>query len=254
MNPASGAMVVPYCGPAPAPADLWSGWNLDPALLAVLGLVALAGSIGTGRAGRSQRGAFMFGWVMLAVAFVSPLCALASALFSARIAHHLVLVGVAAPALAWVLAAPARRAPPAGLAVAAHVAVFWLWHAPVPYAAALSHDGVYWVMELSLLGTALAFWWAVFARRHDPVAFLTLGLSAMVPMGLLGALLVFAPSPLYADHLATTIPWGLTPLEDQQLAGLVMWVPGSLPWLAVFVAGIAAWFRAGLAAPDRGRA
>jgi len=52
-------------------------------------------------------------------------------------------------------------------------------------------------------------------------------------MGLLGALIVFAPGPLYLVHLASTAPWGLSPLADQQLAGLLMWVPASLPYLGV---------------------
>jgi putative membrane protein len=52
-------------------------------------------------------------------------------------------------------------------------------------------------------------------------------------MGLLGALIVFAPRPIYWVHLASTAPWGLSPLADQQLAGLLMWVPAMLPYLCV---------------------
>ncbi|MFD1807047.1 hypothetical protein ACFSHQ_02205 [Gemmobacter lanyuensis] len=77
-----------YCGPAPDPAALWNRWNMDPLLLLALGMLALS-------VRRSPTG--LGGVGVLAVAFVSPLCALSAALFSARVLHHLALVAVAAP-------------------------------------------------------------------------------------------------------------------------------------------------------------
>lgn len=206
-----------YCGPAPAPADLLWRWNLDPALLAALALLALW-------AGRSRPG--MAALAVLALALVSPLCALSSALFSARVLHHVLLVAVAAPLLA--LARPAARPQGVGLPFLLATAALWLWHAPAPYDAALADKGLYALMQASLLGTATLFWRAALSRPAGSGA--PWVLLAYVAMGLLGALLTFAPDPLYAAHAAAPLLWGLSPLEDQQLGGLLMWVPAGLPY------------------------
>jgi putative membrane protein len=211
-------MAIPYCGAAPAPGEIWSSWNHDPVLVALLVLSAFA-------ARRHASPALWAGFAVLALAFVSPLCALSSGLFAARSVHHLLLVGVAAPLLAYAGLGP-RRMSLSG-AAAVHILVFWAWHAPGLYAAALSSDLVYWAMQLSLLGSAILFWGAALASRS--AAAQVAALIAMIgQMGLLGAILTFAPQPLYAPHFLTTQLYGFTPLEDQQLAGLVMWV-ASLP-------------------------
>ncbi|KPQ08741.1 MAG: aa3-cytochrome c oxidase assembly factor CtaG [Saliniramus fredricksonii] len=93
-------------------------------------------------------------------------------------------------------------------------------------------------MQIALIATAWAFWSAVFDTRDDALE--TLSASAAVAglagqMGLIGAVLTFAPQVLYPEHLPLTAPFGLTPLADQQLAGLIMWVPGMLP-MAVLTA------------------
>jgi putative membrane protein len=231
---------IPYCGPGAVPADFWGAWNLDPWLLG--GLLAMALGWLWVRAGDGRAdGWFVSGWGALVLAFVSPLCALSAALFVARIGHHLVLVAVAAPLLALALRQrwPAAALPVVQLAIV-HTVLFWVWHAPAPYAAAMGHHGVYWLMELSLLGSALLFWLACFDRRAGLGVVVPAIVGVMAQMGLLGALLAFARSPLYVAHELTTWPWGLSPLEDQQLAGLVMWVPGALPYLVavlVLVAG-----------------
>jgi len=168
--------------------------------------------------------------LLLATAFVSPLCALSVSLFSARSLHHVLLIAAAAPCLAAAL--PASRpllAPlPASLV---HLLALWGWHAPAAYEEALANDALYWMMELSLLGSAVALWQAALrsAARLDAAMAL---LGTMMQMGLLGALLTFAGRPLYRPHFDTTLPYGLSALSDQQLAGLIMWVPGSLPYLA----------------------
>ncbi|WP_264053845.1 cytochrome c oxidase assembly protein [Rhodopseudomonas palustris] len=97
-------MIEPYCGSAPLPAELIGRWNLDPALIAAL-VVGSSAHIGmvTQSSQATSRKAYvapLLGWALLAVLFVSPLCALTSALFSARVTHHVVLVAVAAPLLA----------------------------------------------------------------------------------------------------------------------------------------------------------
>lgn len=210
---------LPYCGPAPVPADLWGAWNLDPLLIAAL----LAGAAVSGlalRAAPLRQRLALAGFAVLALAFVSPLCALASALFSARVVHHLLLIALAAPLLA--LAFPARGRSGVGLAALVHTVLTWLWHAPGPYAWALSSDLAYWLMEISLLGSALWLWRGLLDRRAGPAAPVAAAVATMAQMGLLGGLLLFAGNPLFLVHLSTTGPWGIGPLTDQQLAGIAM--------------------------------
>ncbi len=224
------------CGPPPLPADLLTRWNLDP--LAVAVIVALAIWAGRGRAALAAA-------AVLAVVFLSPVCALASALFSARVLHHVLLVAVAAPLVA--LARPGRRPQPVGPAFLVATAALWLWHLPAAYDAALADTGAYWLMQATLFGSALWFWRAVLSRPDGTgVGWV---LFAYIAMGLLGAILTLAPVPLYAAHAAAPLAWGLAPLADQQLGGLVMWVPAGLPF-AIWGAVLArrAWAAMGQAA------
>ncbi|WBV43454.1 cytochrome c oxidase assembly protein [Pseudoroseomonas cervicalis] len=231
-------MPIPYCGVAPLPAELWGRWNLAPYLLTAL---ALGLALLLLRGPKGARGAAaLAAWAVLALVFVSPLCALASALFAARSLHHVLLVALAAPLLALAGLAPRRGL---SLAVPAHLLVLWAWHAPPAYAAALASDAVYWLMQLSLLGSAAWFWGAALARGAALPGIGAL-LAGMVGMGMLGALLTFAPTALYAPHATTTQAWGLSPLQDQQLAGLLMWVPAALAYLLPALAQGAAWLRA----------
>src|SRR5690606_17561398 len=105
-----------------------------------------------------ERWSFVAGMAVLAIAFVSPLCALTVALFSARVVHHVLLVAVAAPllALAWPLGRE-RFAPLLTPLLLLHTAIFWLWHAPDAYTLALADTAIYWLMQASLLGTAILF-------------------------------------------------------------------------------------------------
>lgn len=206
-----------YCGPAPAPTELLSSWNFDPWALALL--VTLAVWVGRSRPG-------VAGIIILAFAFLSPLCALSSALFSARVLHHVLIVAVAAPLLA--MSRPARRpvsaAPPFLLATAA----LWLWHTPVAYDAALGHMALYWVMQACLFGTAWLFWRAVFSQPGAAGAMWVF--YAYLAMGTLGAILTLTPDAVYASHAIAPLMWGLSPLSDQQLGGLIMWMPAALPY------------------------
>lgn len=202
---------TPYCGSAPDPAEFLGRWNFDPWLLAVLADVAFTWR---GRLGWSAVG-------LAVLIFVSPLCALSSAMFSARVVHHALLVLALAPMLAWGPMASWRI--PLAAATILQALALWFWHAPPAYAWALSHDGVYWTMQITLVGSAALFWSAVRASPA-PAGFAAL-LGTMMQTGLLGALITFAAQPLYAPHLTTTSAWGLSALTDQQLAGLIMWAP-----------------------------
>lgn len=232
---------IPYCGEAPDPAELLLRWNFDPWLLAALtaATLVLATSVA-----RQQRPILAAAVAVLLIAFVSPLCALGSALFSARAVHHILLVACAAPLLARLV----PRDGPTGIALPFAVATvtLWLWHVPAFYTAALNDDALYWLMQLSLLGSASWFWRAVFSAGPGlPAAMVALG-AAVGQMGLLGALLTFAPRALYPHHMDAPFAYGIDPLRDQQLAGLIMWVPAMLPY--ALIAGLIArraW-RAGL--------
>ncbi len=247
-----------YCGPAPLPLDLATRWNLDPwLLLALLAAALLAGL--RWRAARDLKP--LAAVAVLAVVFVSPLCALAVALFSARTVHHLLLFVAVAPLLAWSLPVGAGRRLAVAPALAVSSAVLWAWHWPPLYAWALADTAAYWLMQASLLAAALAYWRVIAGAAAAPAA-LPAALAGIAAgagqMGLLGAVLTFADRPLYTPHLASTAPWGLTPLADQQLAGLVMWVPALLPYAAVGLLLLRARWRAleggGLASEARASA
>jgi putative membrane protein len=219
-----------YCGPAPVPANLLTAWNLDLVAIAMAAGLVLA-HVGTRRDGR---GPLLLGVTVFCLLFLSPLCALTAALFSARAVHHVVLVAVAAPLLALAFgAAGVRRRPPlsVGGALALSTVAMWVWHIPSVYAAGIGSAPLYWLMQVSLLGSGVLFWWAVLAPATRPGAALLGLLGAVVQMGMLGALLTFAARPLYAAHALTTGAFGLSPLEDQQLAGLVLWVPSAAPYV-----------------------
>jgi putative membrane protein len=228
---------LPYCGAGPVPVELLARWNFDPALLTALASLGFLYWRASAQF-PERRPRLAAAMAMTLFLFVSPFCALTSALFSARTLHHVLLIGLLAPLI--VAALPAERVkPPGGLAVwtAAQTFVFWLWHAPPVYGWALSSNGGYWLMQLSLLSSAIGFW-AALRRAAMPGAIASL-LATMVQMGLLGALLTFAGAPLFAPHYLTTLSWSLSPLEDQQLAGLIMWAPSAGSYLAAAL--ILAW-------------
>lgn len=252
---------LPYCGAAPLPGELWSSWNLDPILLTALGALLLAYMIGLRRLEEHvEPAAFCAGWLVLTLALVSPLCSLSVALFSARVAQHMLLVLVAAPLLVLgrpllVLGAlwPRRRiaAPAAGAwrwaaGAAAAWGLFalfvWLWHAPGVYGRSFESDFIYWAMHLTLTGSALLLWRILLPgmARVGVLQRLLVGFTTLLHMGLLGALITVAPRLLYSPHVLTTGAWGLTPLEDQQLGGLIMWVPGGSAFILAGLMAVAA--------------
>ncbi|MBC7939744.1 MAG: cytochrome c oxidase assembly protein [Chitinophagaceae bacterium] len=223
---------VPYCGEAPGPEVWLSRWNFDPVLGA--GLLLLAFALWRLQVGHdvtlARRRSLRYAWVLTVLLYVSPLCALSSTFFTLRVIHHIALVLVMAPLLAFGMEPWLRRLPTSlWISTAIAAVTFWTWHAPAPYAAALSSVSIYALMQLTLLASATGFWIAV--RRSGAAAAMGAILATMVLMGLLGALITFAGRPLYAPHFASTLSWGVAPLEDQQLAGITMWAPGSIAYL-----------------------
>ncbi len=233
----SNKLWTPYCGSAPLPAELLSRWNFDPVLWLVLA-VALSVSLLVLQQ-RPQliqsRNGLVLAYMLMGILFISPFCALASALFSVRVAHHVFLTSVIAPLIVFSLPKPRSKGIFFSiLAAALHGAIFWAWHFPAVYESVLTSDVMYWVMQFTLTGSAVLLWLGVRAAP-PPMAILIL-LVTMMQMGLLGALLTFSTTPLYAPHILTTDAWGLTALADQQLAGAVMWLGGSWIYLAVALA------------------
>lgn len=235
-----------YCGSPPTLADLFGRWNTDPLLLAGLAAVALLAGYLLRAAPRQRQLGFAAAWCLAAVLFVSPLCALSVALFSARVGHHIVLTMGVAPLLALSLPPGWGRQIGVGPALAVSTAALWLWHSPDFYASAFSHPAIYWSMQATLLAS-FTWLWLGLLRSEAVLGAGVAALSSAMQMGLLGALLVFAPQPLYAPHFGTTVAFGLMPIEDQQLAGIFMWVPANLPLMALVL-----WRLLALISPMRG--
>jgi putative membrane protein len=263
--------VVAHAGQPLEPHDLWGAWNLDVPLLAGIALVVWA--YGRGRVNGPRRETdtwrarfFYGGLAVVAVALVSPLDAMSGALASAHMVQHVLLLLVAAPLLA--LSSPGttllrgtppsvRRATgrwrrrlrplrnPAAL-WALHVATIWLWHAAVPYDAALDHHLLHVVEHACFLLTGLLFWQVVLGARgavSNGFGILLVFTMAMQSV-FLSALLTFASSPWYSGYESTTAAWNLEPLADQQLAGVIMWIPAGLVYLGAAIALLVRWIQA----------
>jgi putative membrane protein len=260
------------------PDGAWRSWPFDP--LVVLGLVTAAAvyAVGSGRLRRADRwsvqraAAFWAATVALGVALLSPLDAVARTLFSAHMAQHLLLMVVAAPLLvigrpvaAWLAALPPgpRRAAARAHATIAFVpralrrplvaiglvtVATWSWHAPTLYEAAVLNEPVHAIEHGSFVVASMLAWSVVlrWGRRDVSNAFgRALFLLAYALQGaLLGALLVFASTPLYSVHRGGPALWGLTTLQDQQLAGALMWIPPAPVYLAAIAAVLFGAFRA----------
>jgi cytochrome c oxidase assembly factor CtaG len=228
------------------------GWTLDPLLLIPLMLTLAFYAIGFARlkARRSLwRSALLFltGWLVLTLALISPLHEAGERSFTLHMVEHELIMLVAALLLPlsrplgvmlWALPRSLRRplsmpglwrrlADPV-LATALQAVAMWAWHAPPLFNRALAHPGWHIAQHLSFLLTALIFWWAMLETPNRGVAALCLFVTSIVG-GALGALMALASSPWYPAYAAMgMMPFGLTPTEDQQLAGLIMWVPGGL--------------------------
>jgi putative membrane protein len=251
--------IVPYCGLAPAPANLLGRWNLDPALVIVLAILWIGyGQFARSRVTLHRRWAFHAGWGLTALLLICPLCALSVSLFSARVGQHMLLTMVAAPLVALGLPdGPKRALNNPILAAAAFALALWYWHAPGPYGVTFKSTPVYWLMHVSLYGSALWLWRGLLIGSSERLA-QAIGAGALTAaqMGLLAAAITFAGRSIYAPHALTTWPWGLTPLADQQLGGAIMWAPAGAILAGALVLGLGAAMqrsaRADLATPVAG--
>ncbi len=270
-------------GDAVSPSDLLRAWSFEPGVVAGVALGAGAYAAGVRRlwraagAGRGIGGwqvlSFGLGLTTVLLALVSPLDALADTLFAAHMSQHLLLILVAPPLLLWgnpvvaVLWALPRVRRAALLAwwrtsalrpewdAISHPAATWTlhaatviaWHAPPLFDLALRHEAVHALEHFVFLATALLFWWPVLhpaGRRRLGYGGALLYVFGMFLLGGgLGALLTFASTVLYAYGPATRA-WGLSPLEDQQLAGLIMWIPAGSVYVLAAVGLVLQWLQA----------
>jgi putative membrane protein len=255
-----------------------ASWGAEPWLLACLALSLLMYVVGASRLhARSRLGRplllrqmayFGAGWTVLAAALASPLDAAGSLSFAAHMVQHELLMIVAAPLLVmgrplgvWLWAWPAatRRggggltrlrplhAAWAGLtrplnAWVLHFAALWLWHVPALFQLALLHPGWHALQHASFLFPALLFWWSVLgegrAARANVLAYL---FTTMLHTGALGALFALSATVWYPAYGGSAAEYGLSALEDQQLGGLIMWVPGGLAYLIAALLLCAGW-------------
>ena len=233
------------------------------AILYVVGLRKLWRRAGVARGvGWTQVALYLAGWLTLVVALSGPIEHWSGASFAAHMLQHELMMVVAAPALAasaplgvfaWALPVSWRRSlraltRPAWLracwrvltsplwATALSIGALWLWHVPRLFDLATADRAWHAAQHASFFLSALAFWWAMRATRSPAgtVGPAVMGLFvAMIVTGALGGLLAFADTAWYAAYAATSPPFGWTRIEDQQMGGLIMWIPGGTIYMAV---------------------
>lgn len=238
--------------PAALPDLIWTQWSLAPAIILPLGLFLALYLGGMRRMARTKSDtpqiAFLAGWALLLIALVSPLCRLAGTLAFAHMAQVMILA-VAAPFLlalgrGWemivagiwtrnasrhgaAIEAARHRLPLTPIAILYGV-MLWALHAPPIYDAVLTDSALHVASVFALVGISLAFWTSVLHAAQDaPGRAVAVLFATMAHTGLLGAILTFAGTLLYPLQAAGALIWGLDPLADQQLAGLIMWVVGN---------------------------
>ena len=258
--------------------SLWLAWNADVTAMVGIPLAAVLYARGLRTLGPRRPlhawwrpVAFYAGLAVVFAALVSPLDALSSELFVAHMGQHMLLIFVAVPAIqlgAPVLPIlrgiprPVRRGVVAPalrhrvvrgalrfffrplIAWPLFTATLALWHYPFAYEAALNNEAVHVVEHLAFAAGAYVWWWNVIDPMplrsslsylaRVPFVFITI-----VPAFVLGAFLAFSPEPWYPSYEATAPAYGLTALEDQQIGGLVMWVPGSFVLAATLLLTLA---------------
>jgi len=218
--------------------------------------------------GAARIGAFLGGMLTLIVALISPLDALAEHLFSAHMAQHMLLMVIAPPlfvcsrpimTVLWAFPLVKRKALGAWWNSAARLksiydvittpwgswalasVTLWIWHIPNLYDWALANEYIHAMEHFCFFLTSLLYWRPVITPHHQRqqgvamVSVITFALHS----SFLGALLTFASRPLYYHHSSSDSV--LTPLEDQQIAGLIMWIPTNLIYLAVISWLFIAW-------------
>ncbi|MGI8587976.1 MAG: cytochrome c oxidase assembly protein [Chloroflexia bacterium] len=254
-----------------------STWNFEPSVVfgcgcLLLGYVVYLRAMQPPHSAlRIPHSAFLYaaGVGVLLFSLTSPLDTLGDTyLFSAHMLQHLLLVLVVPPLLLLGLPSGVGGQPPyrrrlggqwSGVAWGIGVGTLWVWHLPVLFDATLRNEWVHVFEHLCFLASATVFWWPIVGpvahlgqrSLSAPAAAIYL-FAASLANDMLGILITFAPPGLYAPYLHPVdwlgvLPllrdgWGLTPAVDQQVAGLLMWIPGNLVYLAAILAQLARWY------------
>jgi cytochrome c oxidase assembly factor CtaG len=250
-------------------------WSWEPSIVLPLGVLLVVYTTGLFRRGtiealRYRHASFYAGWLTLALALVSPIHELGEQLFSAHMLQHEILILISAPFISaahpgatmlWAFA-PRRRVNLGGRvhAVERSTAVafltrplvawllgafaLWIWHVPALYQATLSSDWIHAAQHLTFFFTAVIFWSALYgvgrsAMSYGAATFYVFGTAAHCSA--LGALLTFSTVLWYPAYRQTTQGWRLTPLQDQQLGGVIMWVPSGIVFMAIGLVLFAKW-------------
>ncbi len=250
---------------------LASTWSWDPSVL--VGCAALIGGYLVVVRSRitSKMLFFVAGVLVMLLALESPLEELGDTyLFSAHMAQHLLLILVVPPLmllgiprwlaqriLDWPLANRIERILNRPLlAWLLGMGTIWVWHAPILYNATLADENIHIVEHLSFLVTSSIFWWPILSplteRRLAPLATIPYLFAASAATSILGIILTFSPPGIYPAYLDPkdeigALPllrdgWGLSPAADQQLGGLLMWVPGGLAYLSGIIGALTRWY------------
>ena len=280
-SPAVPGVVLAHGADAAAPTvpGVLFQWRLDPLPLAGIALIGAAYLWAVRRIDQAHPAnrqpayrtwLFLGGLVVIAVALVSPIEAYEGMLFSVHMVQHMLLELVAAPLLlagAPITVALRAANPPIRKGLlrvlqsrAVHVisfpviawilfaAVNWGWHFSVLYDEALENQALHYLQHATFLGAALLFWWPVIGadpspwRLPHPVRLLYLFL-AMPQNSFLGVALMSASTVLYPHYLTNARDWGMPPLDDQALGGVIMWVVGDLAFLAGMMVVVILWMR-----------
>ena len=251
---------------------LLSGWNWEPSVVASCLALLLVYLLAEPRRFSARPLPFLAGIAGLFLALTSPLEALAdSGLFSAHTVQHVLLILIVPPLLlmglsrelalrilrySWVRAMERHLGNPR-IAWPVGVAAIWIWHLPRLYNLALAHEPVHAAEHLTLLATAMMFWWPVIGPieelRLTPVYSILYVSGACVAQAALAILLTVVPLGLYPTYLQphdtlNLLPllrdrWGLTPQGDREWGGLLMWAPACAIYLSFVFASLARWYR-----------
>jgi putative membrane protein len=222
---------------------------------------------------RLERAAFFCGWVSLLIAVLPPLDGLSTLRFSAHMLQHELMMLVGAPLViagrplpVWLWGLPSTWRMPAGevfrrsgvggawyvvttplVAWALHGLAVWLWHIPTLYDAAVANEGVHAFQHAIFVGTSSLFWWGLLYGRYGRAGYgaaVFYVFTTVIHTGLLGAILTFAGRPFYPIYLGPAQAGGIDPVADQQIAGLLMWIPAGIILTLLGLGFFAAWIGA----------
>ena len=247
-----------------------ANWSWPPVIVTALILTAILYGIGTVRMVRRSAkprlharaiAFFVAGWISLLIALDSPLHEIGEQLFWVHMTQHEILMLISAPLLVlgrplipflWALPQSWREqvanigrarsfrtiwdgfsSPVSAWLISA--LGLWVWHLPWLFDQTLQSDWIHAAQHTTFLLTALLFWWPLNnpTPRFGYGAAIVYVFTTALHTSVLGALLTFAPRPWYSPYIATAPLWHLTALEDQQLGGLIMWIPAGTLLIAV---------------------